>query len=155
MSKLRRFKVRMPRPATAIAVVALFAAVTTSAYALGKNAVGSRQIKTGAVKSIDVKDNSLTGADVKEATLDLPAGQKGFSSVTVRHAYSAAGATIAHCEATEVAVGGGVTGDSWEFYVSANQPAPTAGAPTGWTGELRNRADGTPAHGTVYVVCAK
>ncbi len=62
-----------------VGYVALFFALTGGAYAvsIAKNSVGSKQIKTGAVKSVDVKDDSLTGADVDEATLKGTQGPPG------------------------------------------------------------------------------
>jgi hypothetical protein len=54
-----------------IAVTALVLAVTGTAIALpGKNSVNGQDIKNGAVKSLDVRDNNLRGDDVKESTLD-------------------------------------------------------------------------------------
>jgi hypothetical protein len=67
--------------ANVMATIALFIALGGGAYAaLGKNTVGSRQIKKGAVKSVDIKnrkgvkgidvvDDSLTGADIAEKSL--------------------------------------------------------------------------------------
>jgi hypothetical protein len=43
------------------------------AASVAKNSVGSKQLKTGAVKTVDVKDDGLTGADIDESTLRLPA----------------------------------------------------------------------------------
>jgi hypothetical protein len=62
-----------------VGYVALFFVFTGGAYAitLQKNSVGSKQIKTGAVKSDEVADNGLTGADVDEASLNLPQGPQG------------------------------------------------------------------------------
>jgi hypothetical protein len=69
-------KTRRPSPALVIAVIALIASLMGTAYAakLGKNSVGSRQLKSKAVKtgkisnnavtSVKVKNNSLTGADI-------------------------------------------------------------------------------------------
>jgi hypothetical protein len=66
---------RRPSPAMVVAVIALVAALSGSAYAaLGRNSVGSRQLKakavtTGkiannAVTSVKVAKGSLTGADI-------------------------------------------------------------------------------------------
>ncbi|MDX6583633.1 MAG: hypothetical protein QOI10_2817 [Solirubrobacterales bacterium] len=59
----------------AVGYVALFIALGGAAYAAGlaKDSVKAKQIKQGAVRSAEVKDHSLTGADIQEATLDLPA----------------------------------------------------------------------------------
>ena len=54
--------------ANVMATVAVFIAIGGGAYAAGlaKNSVGSKQIKDGQVKSVDVKDNSLTAKDINE-----------------------------------------------------------------------------------------
>jgi hypothetical protein len=54
-----------------IAVIALVLAVTGTSIALpGKNSVNGQDIKNGAVKSLDVRDNNLRGDDIRESTLD-------------------------------------------------------------------------------------
>jgi hypothetical protein len=71
---------KRPRPAMVIAVIALILALTGTAYAaLGKNSVGTRQLKSqavttaklknGAVNSAKVAKHSLTGDDVNVAAL--------------------------------------------------------------------------------------
>jgi hypothetical protein len=58
--------------ANVMATFAVFVVLGGGAYAafrLPKNSVRSRNIKNGEVKSPDVKDNGLTGTDIKEATL--------------------------------------------------------------------------------------
>jgi hypothetical protein len=66
--------------ANVLSVAALFVALGGSAYALGRNSVGTNQlkknavttakIKKGAVDGSKVKDGSLTGADLATATID-------------------------------------------------------------------------------------
>ena len=58
-----------------IGYIALFCfAMSGVAGALpGKNKVDSGDIKNGKVKSVDVLDNGLTGADIDDATLTVPA----------------------------------------------------------------------------------
>jgi hypothetical protein len=73
-------RIGRPSPAMVVAVIALICALTGSAYAaLGKNSVGSRQLKklsvtTGkiannAVNGAKVAKNSLTGEDINLAAL--------------------------------------------------------------------------------------
>ncbi len=74
-------KTRRPSPALVIAVIALIASLMGTAYAakLGKNSVGSRQLKSKAVKtgkiannavtSVKVKNGSLTGSDINVSKL--------------------------------------------------------------------------------------
>jgi hypothetical protein len=56
-----------------VGLVALFVALGGTSYAAiaAKNSVSSRSIRTGAVKSSDVKDEALKGVDVDEASLDF------------------------------------------------------------------------------------
>lgn len=73
--------IKMPSSGTTIALLALFVALTSTAYAatLPKNSVGNKQLKTnavtttkiksGAVTSADVQNDSLTGNDINEGTL--------------------------------------------------------------------------------------
>jgi hypothetical protein len=62
---------RRPSPALVISIIALIAALTGTAYAasLGKNSVGSRQLKSKAVTTGKIANNSVTGAKVAKETL--------------------------------------------------------------------------------------
>jgi hypothetical protein len=54
-----------------LATISLVLAITGTAIALpGRNSVNGQDIKNGAVKSLDVRDNNLRGQDIKESTLD-------------------------------------------------------------------------------------
>ena len=69
-----------------IGLTALFIALSGIAYAatsLPKNSVKSKQIKDGQVKTKDVQDNGLTGVDIDESTLSLPASGGGGSASDV------------------------------------------------------------------------
>ncbi len=57
--------------ANVVSVLALFVALGGSAYAfhLGKNSVGSKQIKKNAVTTAKVKNEAITGAKIKKGTL--------------------------------------------------------------------------------------
>ncbi len=59
-----------PSPALVIAIIALCAALTGTAWAaLGKNSVGSRQLKSKAVTTGKIANNAVTGAKVASNTL--------------------------------------------------------------------------------------
>jgi hypothetical protein len=59
-----------PSPALVIAVIALCAALTGTAWAaLGKNSVGSKQLKSKAVTTGKIANNAVTGAKVASNTL--------------------------------------------------------------------------------------
>lgn len=63
------------RPTTVIALIALIAAGTGTAFAA--KAITGATIKNNSITGKDIKKDSLTGQDVKESTLDLPAGPRG------------------------------------------------------------------------------
>src|SRR5262249_33613258 len=84
MNKQKR--VWRPSHATVIAYLALFVALGGSAYAfhLGKNSVGTKQLRKNAVTGAKVKDNSLTGNDINEATLDtVPSAAQARNAQTL------------------------------------------------------------------------
>jgi len=62
---------RRPSPALIISIIALIAALTSSAYAagLGKNSVGPRQLKSKSVTTGKIANNAVTGAKVAKETL--------------------------------------------------------------------------------------
>jgi hypothetical protein len=67
----------MNRPALIVSVLALFVSLSAGAYAVTKaprDSVVSKSIKNGKVKSADVKDDGLTGTDIRESTLELVSG---------------------------------------------------------------------------------
>jgi hypothetical protein len=61
---------RRPSPAMVVALIALICALTGTAWAaLGKNSVGTKQLKKNAVTTAKIKKDAVTGAKVKESTL--------------------------------------------------------------------------------------
>jgi hypothetical protein len=65
-----KIAVSRPSPAMVVAVVALIAALSGTAYAaLGKNSVGSRQLKAKAVTSGKIANNAVTAAKVAKKSL--------------------------------------------------------------------------------------
>jgi hypothetical protein len=85
-----------PSPAMVVAVIALIVALTGTAYAaLGKNSVGSRQLKAKSVTTGKIANNAVTGAKVANGSLtgaDINIGALG----TVPSATSAANASNAN-----------------------------------------------------------
>lgn len=67
----RRLKLRRPSHGTVIAYVALFVALGGTAFAfnLGKNSVGTKQLRKNAVTEVKIKNNAVTGAKVKDGSL--------------------------------------------------------------------------------------
>jgi hypothetical protein len=65
-----KFSIGRPSPALVVAVVALIAALSGTAYAaLGKNSVGTRQLKSKAVTSGKIANNAVTSAKVAQGSL--------------------------------------------------------------------------------------
>jgi hypothetical protein len=99
-----------PSPAMIVALIALVAALSGTAYAaLGKNSVGTRQLKAkavtagkianNAVTSAKVAKGSLTGADINVGALGtVPsadrAGSAGNADTVTGHAASCPGGTV-------------------------------------------------------------
>src|SRR3954469_19877091 len=79
-----------PSPALVIAIIALCAALTGTAWAaLGKNSVGTKQLKSKAVTTGKIANNAVTGAKVASNSLtgaDINLNQLG----TVQSATTAA-----------------------------------------------------------------
>ncbi len=88
----RRMIIGRPSPAMAVALLALVLALTGTAYAaLGKNSVGTRQLKAQAVTTGKIANNAVNGAKVADGSLtgsDINIGALG----TVPDATSAASA---------------------------------------------------------------
>jgi len=84
-----------PSPAMIVAIIALIAALSGSAYAaLGKNSVGSRQLKAQAVTTGKLANNAVNGRKVANASLsgeDINLGALGTvpSAVEASHASNA------------------------------------------------------------------
>jgi hypothetical protein len=63
-------KISRPSPAMIVAIIALVAALSGTAYAaLGKNTVGSKQLKAKAVTSGKIANNAVTSAKVAKGSL--------------------------------------------------------------------------------------
>jgi hypothetical protein len=76
-----KIRISRPSPALVIAVIALIAALTGTAYAaLGKNSVGSRQLKAKSVTTGKIAQNAVNGAKVANGSLtgsDINVGALG------------------------------------------------------------------------------
>lgn len=104
-----KLSIGRPSPALVIAVIALIAALGGTAYAaLGKNSVGTRQLKAksvtsgkianNAITSAKVAENSLTGADINLSALGTvpsatTSSSSGNSNTVGGHAASCPGGT--------------------------------------------------------------
>ncbi|MFC5177149.1 hypothetical protein [Nocardioides taihuensis] len=54
----------------AVCVLALVVAMSSTAWALGRNSVNSRAIKNGAVKTVDLATDAVTSAKVRDGSVD-------------------------------------------------------------------------------------
>ena len=86
---MARLRAQAQSPAVWIALLALFVALGGTGYAavkIGKNSIGTKQLKRGAVKTPDIAANAVTGAKVKRGSLassdfkasSLPRGPQGL-----------------------------------------------------------------------------
>lgn len=70
MQPKAKSRVGRPSPAMVVAIIALIAALSGSAYAaLGKNSVGSRQLKAKSVTTGKIANNAVNGAKVANGSL--------------------------------------------------------------------------------------
>jgi hypothetical protein len=129
---VRSVRLRLPSPAMAVALLALFVALGGSSYAalkinsrqIADNSVRSRDLRNNDVRSRDVRNNSLTGADVNEARLGtVPSADSANSANTAGSARTAGSAsTAANAEAL-----GGVGPDG--FVRTPTEPVRLIGTP--------------------------
>ena len=155
---LRKLKEHAGLAALIVAMMALFVALTGVAGALpGKARIDRNDLKRNVVKSSNVAPDALTGADIDEGTLKLPA--KGLKVVQRTAALGpvasgAAGDAIASCVGNEKAVGGGYAAQTGFGRVDGSQPELNAqGVPTGWHVYVGNDSPASTTF-TVYVLCA-
>jgi hypothetical protein len=85
-------RIHRPSPALVISLIALFLAAGGSAYALsvGKNTIGTKQIKKRAIKGVDVKKNTLTGKEINEAKLNFATSKAvpDFHTATLQNGWT-------------------------------------------------------------------
>jgi hypothetical protein len=65
--RTQKRRVRLPSPATTLAILALLAATAGSATAAAERLITGRQIKNGSVTGADIKNKSLTASDIRGA----------------------------------------------------------------------------------------
>ena len=168
-----RSKITTAAAFTALAVAVLGATPVGHAagkLVLGKSSVGAPQLKKNAVTSAKVKNHSLLAVDFKRGQLPAgpqgpkgdqgPKGESGVAHLQVTNrqspwTYVPAGAIMtasAHCQANEVATGGGPVGlDPTMVLMSSN--AAEVPTPTSWRVTVKNNA-GMEHSFSVEVVCA-
>ena len=155
---MRKLKEHAGLAALIVAMMALFVALTGVAGALpGKARIDRNDLKRNVVKSSNVAPDALTGADIDEGALKLPArGLKVVQRTAVLGpvASGAAGDALASCVGNEKAVGGGYAAQTGFGRVDGSQPELNAqGVPTGWHVYVGNDSPASTTF-TVYVLCA-
>jgi hypothetical protein len=154
----RKLKEHAGLAALIVAMMALFVALTGIAGALpGTARIDRNDLKRNVVTSKNVASDTLTGADIDEGTLKLPApGLKVVQrTATLGPVNSgAAGDAVASCVGNEKAVGGGFAAQSGFGRLDGSQPELNAqGVPTGWHVFVGNDSPAS-AQFAVYVLCA-
>jgi hypothetical protein len=157
----RRF---LPSPSMAVAFTALLLAIGGVSYAavkIPRNGVKRANIASGAVNGSKVANDSLTGEDIKESTLEGITAA-GLDKVSYKTASAVAppaasidspgvGTVSAVCDTGTKAIAGGVRLDAPELGEQADG-FPDAGGSV-WTVHVAN-GDTTSAHGfTAYAIC--
>lgn len=146
--KTRSFR---PSPALAIGCVALFMALTGSAFAVGlaKNSVRSPQIVDGTIRTVDLHDGAVNSAKVADKS--LTANDLAPSSVTAEQLAPNA------VESEKIAPNAVTTAKIAPDAVGATQIAPHA-VGAGQLGAVTVRTNSTTvakgANGSVSVSCA-
>jgi hypothetical protein len=161
---------RLPSPAMVVACIALIVALGGTSYAaikLPANSVGTKQLKRGAVTGPKVSGNTLTGAQINEATLGkVPTAAKADQATSADRA----SLSRLHYQQLQVAIpgGGGFVrqGITCETGLSATGGGAKVSDPnnavildtnpvgkTGWEATPAAGASGSSL--TVYVICAQ
>jgi hypothetical protein len=152
---LRKLQEHAGIAALIVAVMALFVALTGIAGALpGKKSVDKNDLKKNVVKGKNVAPDSLTGADINEATLS-----KSGLNVVQRKANLSVGAGSANeatvsCNANEKVIGGGFAAVTGNGRLDGSRAATNAqGVPTGWIISIANPNPGAATF-EIYALCA-
>ncbi|MGI9094653.1 MAG: hypothetical protein ACR2F4_03650 [Thermoleophilaceae bacterium] len=126
--------IRRPSPALVISLVALFAALGGTSYAVATNSIDSREIKNGTIQGKDLKKRSIQGTKiqlnkiggnaVKESTLGkVPSAGTADSAANAGRANTAGSAD----NATNAANAGALGGTAAASYAKDFAVFPTGG----------------------------
>lgn len=139
-----------PSPAALIATVALFLAMSGAAVAggvqIGKNSVGSGEIKNRSVKGGDLADDTITGSQVDESTLGpVP---RAVSAGTAAAATSAATAGSANSAKNAERAWSAASADRAASAGTADRAASAASADRATTADRAASADRATSAGS-------
>jgi len=136
-----RKKIHLPSPALTVALIALFVALSGTAFAAGVVPLAKRALLANNAKKLGGRTrgpassvSALVG--VTTAPWSLQAGQGGDFAVS--------------CNAGEKAVSGGYDNPVGDAIALDTRPAPDGG---GWKVYLGNLSNTAAASGTLYAVC--
>ncbi|MEH0578433.1 MULTISPECIES: hypothetical protein [Streptomyces] len=89
-------------------------------------------------------------------SLSSSSADAAVATSVVKSKYFTGGETTISCPSGWTATGGGVGADVVaSMYVARTEPTRnSSGKPVGWKGNVRQKSNGGPASGTIYVVCA-
>ncbi|MDQ2677021.1 MAG: hypothetical protein M3Y34_09450, partial [Actinomycetota bacterium] len=128
---------RLPSPALVVSAIALCVALSGTAVALSAGSIGSREIANGSLRSGDLRDgkavtgadvveDSLTGSQIDEATLELDQEVPGYEIVEASGEFAAGffHTATARCPDGKRALGGGYrlsdsAGTGWNASIVA------------------------------------
>ena len=77
---MRTLRRRLPSPPTAIALVALFAALGGTSYAIARNSVAEQHLRNGAVTPAKVRNGTLARKDFRRGVLPATTGDGATGS---------------------------------------------------------------------------
>jgi hypothetical protein len=161
-------RLRPPSPALVIACLALAISLSGTAYAvstaLPRNSVGALQLKNNSVTSAKVKNASLRAADFAAGQIPAgpagPAGPPGAAGLQMISGSGVSNSTSPKseqqdCPSGKKAIGGGavITGVGTNTFLSTSRPTD---AGTGWIATGRESTGGNTGNWAVqtWVVCA-
>jgi hypothetical protein len=146
LSRLRRHLTYSNVMVTVLAFIVLGGTAFAVAK-LGKNTVGSKQLKAGAVHTADIADGAVTAGKLAGATTTVRSATATVPLTCTETTFSPTNSTLfcsgqksltVPCEPGEHATGGGFTPSTTSGSPSSStsqlesRPDPTSGTPTGW-----------------------
>jgi hypothetical protein len=150
-----RGKLRLPSPAMAVALVALFVALSGTAVAAGVPALAKRALVADNAKKLGGKTSAQLLAQAAAAPGPASSAAGLVSAKTAGFSLSPGGEQVvtATCDSGSKATGGGFNNPTSALVISAGEGPSADGS--GWTEDLINLSDTTPGAGSVIAVCVK
>jgi hypothetical protein len=154
-------RLRAPSPAMVVALIALFVALSGTAFAVGSKIVPHAKLADVALVANNAKKlGGKTPAQVAampgpaSSAADLVSTKTGTFTLPVNGPQFQPGDFTVACDAGQKALGGGWHADRGDQAVVGIGSSPSADGGS-WTVRLWNLSIQGPATGTVYVVCLK